>query len=123
MERKHTIGEVRDNLKALYASHGSDAFKVCTGWFSSVWLDIEATDKGWHVLVTSDENTHSLLGKAYSVYFAFDGESLINAGPGHLTGVYKSAISLWPVLEIDEIVEISEYVSNLVEKAAGKLRA
>ena len=77
-----------------------------------LWIDDEADRFN---VSTADGKTSSY-SPVYSVNFRKDnGERA--AGPGDLTGVYKTAISLWPVWNMDEVVNIFNKISAKVDRA------
>lgn len=99
--------EVNVPRKILWVSSSSDRFYVTV------------YDKGdyWFVLLTNQKDSHNRAGgsRAYAVDFRKD-DGEVHERFSH-SGAWKSALTVWPVMEEDEAKRIVDYVARMVDLA------
>ncbi len=105
-----------EKIKALYEKKG----KTLQLNFLGNWLWIDEGKKSWNVTIASGCTSHNpKLGPAYSADFRKeDGERAVLEG--YLTGVWKSALSMWPVREEQKAKELFDWIAEGVDRAYNK---
>lgn len=81
------------------------------------WLWIEDECDCWAVTLANGKTTHdSLDGPALCVNFRKDnGERKV--GPLHLTGAWKSTLSMWPIENEEEAIQVFNLIQSRVDLA------
>lgn len=82
------------------------------------WLWIEKKDGYWTVILASGQTCHKplLAGPAFGADVC-DNNGERHVGPGHLTGAWKSNLSLWPITEESEANRIFDLIMTNVDLA------
>lgn len=108
-----------EKIKALYKKKGK-TFKL--GFIFGNWLWIDKEKDCWNVTIASGPDYHnSLWGPAYSADFnKKTGERLSTTG---FTGVYETAVTMWPIRNEKKAVRIFSYVAEEVDSAYNKFIA
>lgn len=99
------------SLELIQRLEGLGEGKFHCGWLEG-WIQIEELENSWEVMWCDGKNTHSNFnGPAVSVEFLKD-ESIGE--------VYKSAISMWPVIDEEEKINWAEFIKEKIEQAYKK---
>ncbi|MDO8507041.1 MAG: hypothetical protein Q7S53_00545 [bacterium] len=81
------------------------------------WLWIDDANDHWSVTLANGKTSHQALGsKAFAADFRkANGERKI--GPSDLTGVWKSALSMWPIRDEEEAVRVFDLIVSRIDLA------
>lgn len=137
---------VKHTIERLWAIHGTKPFKAVTvrrlfwriGWATTHgYLSLEDNGDYWTVFLTSDRDHHIAFTPAYAMDITkatgelhgakrrqrTSGSSIHQKPDGGWTGVYRSAISLWPEYNPQHARGIYHYVSELLVSVAKQTPA
>lgn len=92
-------------------------FKLSRGW-----LSFRDAGDFWSVLLTNGRHTHQpLYDDALGADFKKD-DGKRKIGPLHLTGAWRSALSMWPARKDDDAIRVFNYVASMVDLAYQKCK-
>lgn len=110
---------ISNKIEALFGKHGEQVeVGKKLGVLSKGWLSISEREDSWHVMYTNGKDEHYRLfsDPALGADFLKDsGERKI--GPLYLKGAWKSALSMRPVIDEGQAVEVFDTVKGYIEQA------
>ncbi len=82
------------------------------GW----WMSFEDKDDHWFVFLTNGRDSHCRMFGASAIGADFSKKDNVLYSRLNMSGAWKSAISMWPVQDEQESIEIFEEIKFYIDK-------